>query len=445
MIQLALLLFGDDFIFSKRKQIILFGILWSTFGTIIFIDGLDGVTYFPLRFFGLLLLTESLVTLIIASESNGGQKTLLYFKGGIFCFISILILSNISYCNFLLAIIFCFSYFSFGFLMTLSSWFLRFPRWKTFFMFGTSQIIFSILMITPYPTHYKATVSFILGSIMFFSGINTVKLALRIRSTHKENPLSKYIATKNSYIKKNKNCEIISKDMESYFTDVSVPLIVHIWTPEGTASTSIIRRPIINRYIAAVDSDGVISTGHASLEIPNSIYISLYPAEDIDRSPSEFVRILKATCDNNVAGKFLPDYSTEAAEWCHSNKQIFFTKYNIKSLQCFWSSYKETQTYNLTLRNCSSSVAYALESALNGVLSDRSKNWFSIIRTLTMPEFWIAAQIRKRAISMAWTPGLVMDYARALYCIINPVSPPWYQRIFLLWRRSKKYKTHYHK
>lgn len=43
----------------------------------------------------------------------------------------------------------------------------------------------------------------------------------------------------------------------------------------------------MNRYIAAVDSAGVISTGHAALEMQD-IYISLYPAVDIDRSPSEF-------------------------------------------------------------------------------------------------------------------------------------------------------------
>ncbi len=40
-----------------------------------------------------------------------------------------------------------------------------------------------------------------------------------------------------------------------------------------------------------------------------------------------------------------------------------------------------------------------------------------------MPELWIAAQIRRRALMMAWTPGLIMDYARALlYC-------PWYKRL----------------
>ncbi|SQC90703.1 Uncharacterised protein [Cedecea neteri] len=55
-----------------------------------------------------------------------------------------------------------------------------------------------------------------------------------------------------------------------------------------------------------------------------------------------------------------------------------------------------------------------------------------------MPELWIAAQVRKRAISMAWTPGLVMDYARALRSIVHPVPEPWYQRLSFKWRDDRK-------
>jgi hypothetical protein len=38
------------------------------------------------------------------------------------------------------------------------------------------------------------------------------------------------------------------------------------------------------------------------------------------------------------------------------------------------------------------------------------------------PELWVASQLRKHAEAMAWTPGLVLDYARALRVAINP--PP---------------------
>jgi hypothetical protein len=49
-------------------------------------------------------------------------------------------------------------------------------------------------------------------------------------------------------------------------TDDEKALTVHVWTPVGSAPGETTPRPVINRYIAAVDRDGIISTGHAALE-----------------------------------------------------------------------------------------------------------------------------------------------------------------------------------
>jgi len=77
---------------------------------------------------------------------------------------------------------------------------------------------------------------------------------------------------------------------------------------------------LINRYIAAVDSAGTISTGHAALALLPSVYIRLHPAVDIDRSLSEFLNILKATKDNDMPGIFQPNYASEAASQCDSDR-----------------------------------------------------------------------------------------------------------------------------
>jgi len=438
VIQIALLLFGVDFMRSRVKYLILLGSLWSLLGLAIFLDGLDGVTYFPLRFFGLLLLLESLVTLSIASGGVGAQKAVLYFKGGIFCFVSLLILSNQPYSNLLLAIVFGFAYFVIGLFVIFSAWIVRFPHWKGTLTTGLAQIMFAFFMFSPWPTHYKATVSFFLGTLMIFSGINTVRLALRVARLREGTSVFDLLVPAGIGVEVKKGTNIKPNLAEPANVDFREPLTVHIWTPEGTASASTIPRPVINRYIAAVDSEGVISTGHAALEVPPDLYISLYPAEDIDRSPAEFLNTLKATRDNDVPGTYQPDYATESAEWCQSDRKIYFHHYNGKALQRFWSAYKLTKTYNLTYRNCSSSVAYALEASLDGVLSKHTRSWLSILRTLAMPELWIAAQVRKRATSMAWTPGLVMDYARALRSIVHPVPEPWYQRVTFKWRDNSK-------
>nr|WP_205246393.1 MULTISPECIES: MFS transporter [unclassified Enterobacter] len=423
---------------SRVKYLILLGSLWSLLGLAIFLDGLDGVTYFPLRFFGLLLLLESLVTLSIASGGVGAQKAVLYFKGGIFCFVSLLILSNQPYSNLLLAIVFGFAYFVIGLFVIFSAWIVRFPHWKGTLITGFAQIMFAFFMFSPWPTHYKATVSFFLGTLMIFSGIHTVRLALRVARLREGISVFDLLVPAGIGVEVKKGTNIKPNLAEPANVDFREPLTVHIWTPEGTASASTIPRPVINRYIAAVDSEGVISTGHAALEVPPDLYISLYPAEDIDRSPAEFLNTLKATRDNDVPGTYQPDYATESAEWCQSDRKIYFHHYNGKALQRFWSAYRLTKTYNLTYRNCSSSVAYALEASLDGVLSKHTRSWLSILRTLAMPELWIAAQVRKRATSMAWTPGLVMDYARALRSIVHPVPEPWYQRVTFKWRDNSK-------
>jgi hypothetical protein len=37
----------------------------------------------------------------------------------------------------------------------------------------------------------------------------------------------------------------------------------------------------------------------------------------------------------------------------------------------------------------------------------------------------VAAQLRKRAATMAWTPGLTLDYARALSMLADPRPSGW--------------------
>ena len=429
MIQIALLLFGDSFVRSRAKYVMFIGCLWGMLGLAIFIDGLSGVTYFPLHSFGAFLLLESLVTLAIASSGIGTQKALLYFKGGVFCVVALLILSNKSSSNLLLAILFGFAYFIIGLFIIFAAWIVRFAQWKMAVLHGLGHIAFALFMMNPYPTHYKATVSLYLGTLILSSGINTAKFAWRIMTCRAGMSVFELLMPQDRLYCCDSAPQCPQDNDGALLPQTNAPLIIHIWTPVGTASASTLRRPVINRYIAAVDTQGIISMGHAAVELSSDIYISLYPVDDIDRSPSAFLNVLRATPDNDVPGRFQPDYAQEALEWCDSDRKIYFYEYNRQALMRFWNSYQRNTTYNLTYRNCSSTVAYALEAALDGVLARQHQNGVAILKTLMMPELWIAAQMRKRALSMAWTPGLVMDYANALRNIIHPVSKPWYQRL----------------
>jgi hypothetical protein len=198
--------------------------------------------------------------------------------------------------------------------------------------------------------------------------------------------------------------------------------------PVASAKGEARRQLIVDRYIAAVDRNGAISTGHAALESPEGIYISLYPAVEIERSPDEFSRILRATRDNDVPGLFQPDYATESTTWCPSTRQVRIRNYDPQRLERFWSEYRRNETYNLTYRNCSSTVAKALEAAIEGASArawGKGGGWRPLLQIATTPELWVAAQVRKRAATMAWTPGLTLDYARALSMLADPRPSGW--------------------
>ena len=129
--------------------------------------------------------------------------------------------------------------------------------------------------------------------------------------------------------------------------------------------------------------------------------------------------MLRATHENDVPGRFLPSYPEESANWCASTRQILIDGVDGAALNDFWARYAADTTYNLTNWNCSSTVAAALDVSLEGVFAPHANSPFFLLRLLLTPELWIAAQLRYRAAAMAWTPGIMLDYARALAYIVT--------------------------
>lgn len=414
MMQIALLLTGSAFVRRSAPLLMLLGLLWGGLGLSIFIDGLQGERHFPLHIFGTLLLVDSIISILLGSCAKGAQRGVFYFKGGIFCFIALIVLSGRHGGNLVLAIIFGLAYFITGVFVIASAIVVRYTRWKSAVFAGVTQIAFAIFLFLPWPTNHDGTISQFFGMVLLTGGINALRLSLRMFKVRNGRSVFDILAPADLLLKEKTAAGIPA----AFPPGNDTRLIVHVWTPEGSAANDTLPRPILNRYIAAVDANGVISTGHAALEIPPSLYISLYPAEDIDRSPSEFFNTLKAVQENTVKGKYQESYAVESKAWCDSDRKVIFNTFNADALRDFWGQYRTSETYNLTWRNCSSSVAYALEAALDGALKERA-NWLGFLRLFVIPELWIAAQLRKRATTMAWTPGLVLDYARALQTIVN--------------------------
>ncbi len=423
MIRILFLFLGREIILRHWKTLFTIGVCWLLLGLAIFIDALDGDTYLHPYTFAYFLLPEAAISLLAAAGSEGTAKQMRIVQGIALLAVSALIFTSTPATNFLLALVFGLCFLIDGTMRIASAWVVRFPRWKIGIAGGVFELILAIATLQPWPTWYEGTVGANVGAVLILSSLGIIHVAWRIHSLEAGAPLSRLFGRSSllsAITTHHHHQQVITKRGE---------LIVHVWTPTGTAMTPL-RQRAISRYIAAVDADGVISTGHAALELQPDLYISHYPAVEIDRSPNEFSRTLRATADNNIEGRYLTDYKSEAEGWCESTVQVIIKNIDENKLRAFWNTYKADNTYNLTNRNCSSVVADALDAALEGVY--RHKRWpvFSALRAIVYPELWAASLIRKRAESMAWTPGLVLDYARALSAIVDPQPGIWVPKEF---------------
>jgi uncharacterized membrane protein HdeD (DUF308 family) len=414
MIRLALLLLGTQFIRQRWSLLAVLALAWAALGAYILVSAFTGATWFPLRLLGYLLVLEALITLVATTSNLGTQTVLRKGRGVAFIIIGLLLIEPHPVAEFILALLFGLVFAVDGGLRISAAWVVRFTHWQAAVVVGLLEIAAAILLLAPRPVVYAATVPFCIGVGLSLSGFGTFLLALRLRRLPPNALLSLLLSRSHTM-------DILMTPTSGPAGVREAPLTVHVWTPVGSAE-EVVPQPLVDRYIAAVDGHGVISTGHAALELAPDLYISHYPAAEIDHSPTDFRRLLRATADNDVPGRFQPSYAIESAGWCASTARVQFERFDDARLRTFWTVYSEDKTYNLTNRNCSSTVAGALEAALEGTMGLRGPTLAAFISSLCNPELWVASQLRKHAEAMCWTPGLVLDYARALRVAINP--PP---------------------
>ncbi|MCX2699453.1 HdeD family acid-resistance protein, partial [Ochrobactrum chromiisoli] len=385
MIRIILILLGREIIQRHWKILLITGGVWLLLGTFIAIDALDGKTVIPSRFFGYFLLPEAIVGLLAAAGSQGTARRMRVVQGVALFSVALLIISATPASHFTLAMVLGFCFLVDGSVRIGSAWVVRYPRWRLGLIGGIAEVCIAIATLQPWPTWYAGTVAFNVGAVMILTSLGILNIATRLRRLEEGAAISS-IFNRNQFWNKPVSSPL------NYRSE----LIVHVWTPTGLAMTPLHQRAI-NRYIAAVDTNGVISTGHAALEMTPNVYISHYPAVEIDRSPDEFTRTLRATADNNVPGRFLPSYQQESAEWCQSTVQVVIKNIDASRLNAFWQHYSADNTYNLTNRNCSSAVADALDAALEGVYRDHNWPIMTALRAIIYPELWAAGLMRKRA------------------------------------------------
>ncbi|MDR5782219.1 DUF308 domain-containing protein [Caballeronia sp. LZ065] len=421
MVKLMMILLGVDYLRQRWRSLMAIGWLLLIVGIGVFVDALDGALGFPIALVGWLLLIESVLSLAVAWTGVGGQRRLRHAKGIVFLLTAALIFEGNHHGHFILSILIGMAFIFDGLLQATSALVVRYRRFRVALGFAIFEILLGVFMLQPYPTHYKGTVPYCVGAFFIFAGINLILIATRVRRLTR-NPAMHEVGDARPAQP--------AREWDGPPADHEPALTVHVWTPVGSSKAQTQWHPVVDRYIAAVDRNGVISTGHAALEAPGGLYVSLYPAVEIDRSPDDFARLLRATRENDVPGTFQPSYDVESKAWCPSTVRVRIRNYDAARLDSFWCNYRQDTTYNLTHRNCSSSVARALEAALEGAtgrLYGAHAGWGALVRMILTPELWVAAQIRKRAVTMAWTPGLALDYARALSMVADPRPYGWFK------------------
>ncbi|MEP9352232.1 protease [Xanthobacter sp. KR7-65] len=419
MIELLLILYGTETTRRRWWVLALAGAVWFALGAFFFANALiDEYRINPI-YFAIPLAIDGAAALLGGLGITGAGRALRFSKAAMFFALALIVLVTAGRADMVVGIA------AGVFLVGDACWragtvyLVRFEGWHRAMLIAAFEFVIGIWFISPWPTHWRGSIGVDVGMLLMLSAVNTIAFAIRLARLPPGVPFSKAVreglldpgAAERSPDAVDAVSPILTDESKARRGSV----IVHVWTPTGAIARV---DHAISRYIAAHDSSGTISTGHAALEMAD-IYISHYPAVEIERSPEDFRRVLRATHDNDVAGRFLPSHAEEVADWCEPTMNVQISGIDEAALRRFWQHYSRNTTYNLTSRNCSSTVAAALDAGLEGIFAPYARSPYFLLRLCFSPELLVATRMRRRAASMAWTPGLVLDYARALSYIVT--------------------------
>ncbi len=391
MIQILTLLLGPRAMRRRWWVVGAFGALWFALGLFIFVNALIEEFRIPQHWFAYPLLLDGGLTVIAAIMTQGTARRIRVIKAAVFLTLAVLLLTT-RHSGMVIGFIVGFALMADGGWRGTSAWVVRFTGWRISLGYAVVEFAKGVWSLVPWPTSYQGEIGEDIGFLLMVSAINILLIARRLRLLPAADP---------------------DRHPHGPRTETG---IVHVWTPTGGLPSPV--QNMVSRYVAAVDASGNVSTGHAAFELAPDVYVSHYPAVEIDRSGADFARVLRATADNDVAGRWLPSYAEESGEWIASTFQIPIHGVDGMAVRAFWDSYRRDDTYNLTSRNCSSAVARSLDAGIEGMFQPLAGRPLFLLRLALIPEIWVAGFIRQRAQAMAWTPGLVLDYARALTAII---------------------------
>lgn len=426
MIRLVFLLLGAQALKPMWWILATAGGIWILFGFGILYDLGDGRLSVVLDTLAIFLIIEGVVEITAACARGAGVHWIDILRGMAFLFAAFVVFDVPWDNNIAASILFGLAFLTDGLFRMASAFVVHSKRWRVGITAGLIEVGLAVMILASKPLPHRLTVPFCFALLLLTSGYALLRMAVQLRAL----PDGASVTALPLYMARNwqggdSRSTLIERDQNNF--ENNGILNVYVWTAIGSV-TDPERRILIDRYVAAVDKKGVISTGHSALEMPPSIYISHYPLDDIDHRPDDFRALLNAGHQNDVAGRFNESLAAEAAAWCMPDQKITFSRFNPEALGVFWNAYSQDRTYNLTARNCSTTVIQALDAALEGS-SFTGKPLRDFLRIVSDPHFWMMRIIRGRAEAMTWTPGMVLDYTRLLFQVVEHSNRRWRRKL----------------
>lgn len=411
MIRLAILLIGTPAAKRQWPWLATLGACWMGASAVMMADASSSSIRVATEVIGGLLLLNGLVLLAGAWASSPGTRKPVVWRALALIVFGLLIADLIPAQAVADSVLFGLVFLVDGLLRLVSATVVRFRGWRASIVAACVEIVLAGLILTDWPLPYRDTVAWCMSLALALAGLTLIRLALYLRRLPDGASITELPMFQ-------PRPWVVPGAMATAATtpraveDRNVSLTLYVWTPEGAIEAPV-HRPVVSRYIAATDSSGVVSTGHAALELSPDVYISLYPAVDLDHSAHDFTRMLRAGTHNDVPGRWNETHEIEVANWRAPDQSVQFRRFNEHALRRFWAAYRQDNTYNLTSRSCSTVASLALERAVEGSLGHRHP-WRAFGLMVVDPYVWLASMLRYRGVTMAWTPGLVLDYGRAI-------------------------------
>jgi uncharacterized membrane protein HdeD (DUF308 family) len=413
MVRLLLMLFGAERMRPLGLMMLAAGGLWTVLGLFTMLDAVDGITLLAINGFAALLLVQGIAALIAAAVTRRAVWRFNLVRGLALTVIALIVLDWPIEFRIADYFLFALAFLLDGLVRIGLGLGLRFPGWRVAVRGGLIEIVFAALIWADWPLDEAITIPFCLGVAMVLGGVMVIRAGQALRGLTPGQSLLTLPIFYNQPAMAN-----LPPLAQSAPAPQPQPIVLRVWLPPETLRRRR-RLPVFERYIVALSRRGHASTGHASLEQGPEVYISHYPQDDPDLSPSDFLRWVRQA--EPAPGYFRPDYASEGEVWRNPPRQLCLAHYSPARLRAFWAAYRQVDGYNPVTRSCSVAAALALDAALEGVLADRP---FlpTLLRLLTSNEVWLAAMLRRRAEALAWTPGILWDYANLVNGVVEATA-----------------------